>query len=94
VLESAGSKLAVDRQDCGAGLNPDGAPRIFDAFFTTKPDGMGTGLSISRSIVDAHGDRLWALQQCRTERRSTSPCWRLTGAGRDRRGVRLTSRVR
>src|SRR4029077_13452889 len=47
-------------QDSGPGLDPNGLAHLFDAFYTTKPQGLGMGLAISRSIIKAHGGRLWA----------------------------------
>jgi signal transduction histidine kinase len=47
-------------RDTGRGLVSENLDRIFDAFYTTKPEGMGMGLTISRSIVEAHGGRIWA----------------------------------
>jgi len=46
--------------DNGPGLPPGGSAKIFEAFYTTKASGLGLGLPISRSIVEAHGGRLWA----------------------------------
>jgi C4-dicarboxylate-specific signal transduction histidine kinase len=58
--EVAEPDVLVAVRDTGPGLAPDTLGRLFEAFYSTKADGMGMGLSICRSIIEAHGGRLWA----------------------------------
>jgi signal transduction histidine kinase len=57
---SQDDQLLISVTDTGVGLPADNADQIFNAFFTTKPQGSGMGLAITRSIVESHGGRLWA----------------------------------
>ena len=60
LAEAEGTHVLIAVRDSGPGLDPKGLDRLFDAFYTTKPQGLGMGLAISRSIIEAHGGRLWA----------------------------------
>jgi signal transduction histidine kinase len=62
VIRSRGAadEVVVTVRDAGVGIDPGAVDQLFSAFFTTKPGGMGMGLSISRSIIEAHGGRFWA----------------------------------
>jgi signal transduction histidine kinase len=72
-VESDGMLVAVE--DTGTGLDPAMVDRVFTPFVTTKPNGMGMGLSICRSIIEAHGGRLWVSPRvpCGTVFRFTVP---------------------
>jgi len=55
-----GDRVRLTVQDAGVGLDPQGADKLFEAFYSTKSGGMGIGLSVSRSIIESHHGRLWA----------------------------------
>jgi signal transduction histidine kinase len=57
-----GDEVLVAVEDAGVGIDPQKVDQLFSAFFTSKPGGMGMGLSISRSIIEGHGGRLWATR--------------------------------
>jgi signal transduction histidine kinase len=54
------NRVRLTVQDAGVGLGPQGADKLFEAFYTTKSGGMGIGLFVSRSIIEGHHGRLWA----------------------------------
>ena len=58
--QNRANEVLVAIRDSGPGIEPDRLERVFDAFYTTKSKGVGMGLSICRSIIEAHGGRLWA----------------------------------
>jgi signal transduction histidine kinase len=58
--EHGSDQIRVAVEDSGTGIEPENIDRMFNAFFTTKPDGIGMGLSICRSIIERHGGRIWA----------------------------------
>jgi signal transduction histidine kinase len=57
-----GDCVRLTVQDAGIGFDPQVADRLFDPFYTAKADGMGIGLSVSRSIIENHSGRLWAAR--------------------------------
>ena len=54
--------MRLSVQDAGVGFDPQDSGRLFEAFYTTKSNGMGIGLSVSRSIIESHHGRLWATR--------------------------------
>jgi signal transduction histidine kinase len=57
--QTSNGDVLVTVQDSGPGMDPQSSDHLFDAFYSTKPRGLGIGLSICRAIIEAHGGRLW-----------------------------------
>jgi PAS domain S-box-containing protein len=76
-LAEPGRSVLIAVKDTGTGLDPAVADRMFQPFFTTKPDGLGMGLSICRSIIEAHHGRVWVSQRAPhgADIRFTVPLW-------------------
>lgn len=66
VVETGDGNLRVAVSDRGTGIAPEHAAHIFEPFFTTKPDGMGMGLAISGTIIEAHGGKIWTESNATT----------------------------
>jgi hypothetical protein len=81
--------LLISVSDTGMGLAPDQADQIFRAFFSTKPEGTGMGLPISRSIIESHGGRLWA-----TSNELRGAVFQFTLPAEDQEAVTKTARTR
>jgi signal transduction histidine kinase len=90
------NEVLVSVADSGTGIDPKDVDRIFNAFFTTKSNGMGMGLSICKSIIDDHGGRLWATPDLKYGSvfnislpidKVTSLATRAPGLHRERKGV-------
>jgi signal transduction histidine kinase len=79
--EAGDGQLLISVSDTGVGLPPEQADQIFRAFFTTKDNGTGMGLPISRSIIESHGGRLWAAG---ASGRGATFRFTLPATGRDR----------
>jgi signal transduction histidine kinase len=74
LADAEGTCLLIAVRDSGPSLDPKGLDRLFDAFYTTKPQGLGMGLAISRSIIEAHGDGSGQRQMCPEAPSFSSPC--------------------